>query len=109
MEAFDSMENLRGEVTTETESGTEKVKSDDIHSKPLPKWRLFSLEENSSLKQHFGKRIAESKTPFLAECKSFIHVFQINRSPKNIQDKVKNLIKYLTVNGPYDALSRGCT
>ena len=92
VETFDSMENLRGKITNETESGTEKVRS--THSKPLQKRRLFSPEENSSVKQHFGKHIAKSTTPSLAECKSFTRVFQMNRSPKDIQDKVKNIIKY---------------
>ena len=53
----------------------------------------FSQEETDQVKKYFKENIARGVTVSLAECKSFISNTKLSRTAKNIQDKVRNLMK----------------
>ena len=91
VEAFGSMENLRA-------GGTGNVKEEKLASespcKELQKKNTFSADETAYIQEHFTENVEERRTPSLARCKTFLELSGLQRSAKNIQDKVKNLIKY---------------
>lgn len=90
-QAFESMEQLR------TMRGVGKNTSDSpvvaSSETQLQKRRSFSLQETELVCGHFAKSLKLRVTPSLAECKRFVEQYGVQRSPKNIQDKVKNLNK----------------
>ena len=59
----------------------------------LQKRRAFTERETNSIADHFAANIRECTPAPLMACKSFLMAHPIQRSPKNVQDKVKSLIK----------------
>ena len=45
------------------------------------------------IEQHFAASIQRKNPVILASCREFLMKYPTDRSPKQIQDKVKNLIK----------------
>ena len=90
MEALESMENLRA-------GGTGNVKEEKLPSespcKQLLRKRPFSVDETAYIQEHFSENVEERHTPSLAQCKTFLELSGLDRSAKNIQNKIKNLIK----------------
>ena len=58
-----------------------------------PRRRLFSDNESETVKSYFSQNIESESTPTIRQCASFLYTHALNRTPKNIQDKVKNLIR----------------
>ena len=57
------------------------------------KRRPFTKEENESVSLYFSSHIEAGDTPTSAECRDFLENHGLSRTAKNIQDKVKNIIK----------------
>ena len=57
--------------------------------------RPFTEEETQAVMQYFARDIEAGSTAPLMECKRFLHFHKLQRTPKNIQDKVRNLAKYV--------------
>ena len=55
--------------------------------------RGFSKEYLPFIEEHFAQSIERKKPVTLASCRDFLRKHPTNRSAKQIQDKVKNLIK----------------
>ena len=81
--AFQVMERLR--------KGEEKPKS------TLRK--RFTAEDEEAVKEYFAPAILAGNTPSLEECSEFLRGRELDRSKKQIQDKVKNLIKHTKLLG----------
>lgn len=59
-----------------------------------PKRRKFTQEEERLVLKHFRNNIAERNTPSLFDCQEFLLRYaHIHWVKKQIQDKVKNIIK----------------
>ena len=59
----------------------------------LKRKRPFTEGETEVIRRYFTTSIAEDKSPTLAACAKFVEEKLFARSPKDIQDKVKNLRK----------------
>ena len=58
-----------------------------------PRQRLFSDNKSETVKSYFSQNIESESTPTIRHCASFLYTHPLDRTPKNIQDKVKNLIR----------------
>ena len=54
----------------------------------------FSNKEEEQIKSHFATAISSHVTPSLEACRAFLAKNPLDRSPKQIQDKVKNIMKW---------------
>ena len=54
--------------------------------------RKFSAEENEKITAFFEKHIANSIKPTLDECREFLQLFPMERTAKNLQDRIRNTI-----------------
>ena len=108
--AFELMEGLcKGKKKGILKKGADKQGSESVRESPctssksdgslLPttlvqKRRAFTSKETESVSSAFTSHIHRRCTPSLAECKRFLQTHPLHvRSPKNIQEKVKNLMK----------------
>lgn len=74
----------------------EDTSDEGIDPEPIQKRKRipFSEDETEKITSYFSTFIRSSKTPSLQECKKFLDSCPLpGRSAKNIQDKVKNIIK----------------
>ena len=53
----------------------------------------FSNKEEEQIKSHFATAISSHVTPSLEACRAFLAKNPLDCSPKQIQDKVKNIMK----------------
>ena len=53
--------------------------------------RRFTDEEVEKVKAFFGRHIEERDKPPLSECRDFLETYKMDRTAKNVQDKVRNL------------------
>ena len=69
-------------------------KGDSVEEKK--KRRHYSPEETSAIEDWFREFIEEGKHPVIGDCKDFLNTTDVTvgRSPRDIRDKVINLIKY---------------
>ena len=56
--------------------------------------RFFSESELEAVEDYFSDTVVNGTTPSIAKCRAFLGRHNMARSPKNIQDKVKNLIHH---------------
>ena len=85
-QAFQTMEKLRTGSTKETKKGeTSSVK----------KRHRFSAEDEKLVREFFQPAIAQKATPSIGLCGEFLKEHTMDRTPQQIQDKVKSIIKYL--------------
>ena len=52
----------------------------------------FTDEEKEVVSDYFGQHISSRKPPSSDECRQFLQQHPLNRDPKQIRDKVRNLI-----------------
>ena len=69
-------------------------KADSKPKKAAVPRRPFKKEEEDKVREYFAPAIQAGSTPSLRECAEFLHGSGIDRNGKQIQDKVKNLIKH---------------
>ena len=55
--------------------------------------RPFTAEETLAVEEYFGGAIDKHVSVSLADCKRFLQSRNLERTPKNIQDKVRSLAK----------------
>ena len=80
-EGFELVEKLRQGDSTEMQA-------------PKPKTRKkFSDTENELIKTYFDSHIKDRVPPRMAECQEFLEGHKLDRTPKDIYDKVRNLFK----------------
>ena len=53
---------------------------------------LFTPEQTETIRSFFGDHIASRTPPSLEECRQFVKQHPIGKEPKNVRDKVRNLI-----------------
>ena len=53
--------------------------------------RRFTDEEVEKVKAFFGRHIEERDKPPLSQCRDFLEMYKMDRTAKNVQDKVHNL------------------
>ena len=70
----------------------ERLRKDEGKAQHTPRKRFTPQEENE-LKEYFAPAILSGSTPSLEECDEFLRGKEFQRSKKQIQDKIKNLIK----------------
>ena len=58
---------------------------------PTPKRKAFKKEEEESIANFFSQHIKRRQFPTAVEAKEFLDLFPMNRSPKDIYDKCRNL------------------
>ena len=58
------------------------------------KRRKFSQSETAAVTNYFGDHLKKGHQPSLGECREFLDTYKFSRSAKNIQDKVRNLLKH---------------
>ena len=91
------MAELRqGTPTKQAEKSPEPPK-ERLPVMPSPKGtpqqrRRFSQEESEDVKKFFQEQIENGMGVSLREWQLFLRYKKLNRTPKNIQDKVRNLI-----------------
>lgn len=96
--AFHSMEKLRVQekpgVVVRTKKSSSSSTGGETTSSASPRKRFrFSSKEEEQIKAHFATAISSHVTPSLGACRAFLAKNPMDRSPKQIQDKVKNFIK----------------
>lgn len=101
--AFTTMETLRRGQAVQPEPQTDE--GSPCSSKSIPtvgsstnagvvKRRPFTEAESDAIHEYFSGDIAAIHTPSLHDCKTFLTAHpSINRNAKQVQDKVKNIIK----------------
>ena len=72
---------------------TQSLKSTAGTSKPKERKR-FTLEEVEEIENYFNTEIVAGQKASLQKCREFLRDHPMDRSPKQIQDKVANIIKY---------------
>jgi len=61
-------------------------------SPPPAKRRKFTRSEEQVIEEYFSSHIEQGKTPTIPECKTFLYSHDLQRTAKNIQDKVRGLV-----------------
>ena len=59
-------------------------------TKESPK-KMFTSKEEKLIEDYFGKQIATRQFPSQRECREFLELFKLQRKPKDIYDKCRNL------------------
>ena len=87
--AYSTMKRLQQETPSKQGDSSDTSRGICTPQRRCP----FSQEETDQVKKYFKENIARGVTVSLVECKSFISNTKLSRTPKNIQDKVRNLLK----------------
>ena len=58
---------------------------------PNPKRRRFTSEETEKIANYFSQHFKKNDPPSLSECREFLQIFQMDRTPKHIQDKCRTI------------------
>ena len=74
------------EVTSESQTS-------ETESMRRARRRPFTVEETEAVRRYFSRHIEGRHSASLSECKTFLFRHKMDRSAKNIQDKVRNLSK----------------
>ena len=85
MSAFKSMtelRNRRADSSTCSEVGVTEQKSGE-----LQRWRAFTAEETRVVMLYFKVHIAKRQSASLSECKDFLGVHTLKRSPKTYKTR----------------------
>lgn len=56
------------------------------------KRKKFMAEETESIMKYFASHFEKGEQPTLGECREFLEVFDVDRQPKHIQDKCRNIM-----------------
>ena len=83
-------EKLRKSTKPESSDGSSEA---EVQSKPHKVRKPFSSAETASIDERFAKSIKDGITPSRQLCQEFITATKSDRDPKQIQDKVRNIIK----------------
>ena len=51
-----------------------------------------SLRRRTKIAAYFDKHLQDSMKPTLDDCREFLCLFPMERTPKNLQDKIRNMI-----------------
>ena len=92
-ERGDGMDQGKERKTTLHEENGKISQTQKEHELAGQKRRRFTQDEEEMVNLYFSDTIQACQTASLEECKTFLENHPIERSPKQIQDKVKNLIK----------------
>ena len=76
----------RGETPTPPESETLLVNK-------TPKRRKFSEEDTAKVTTYFKRHIEMRQLPTIMECREFLELHSLERTPKNIQDKFRTIVR----------------
>lgn len=74
----------------EEESSEEEEGKDEKEKKREGK-RKFTVEEEEHVQEYFSENISKRKFPSMDDCRKFLKLFSIDRKPKDIYDKCRNL------------------
>ena len=87
--AFHAMERIRKGEKGQKGKGQ---KGEDEEEEPAQR-KKFPPSETEQVREYFAPAILARFTPTLGECGEFLRSREIDRTKKQIQDKVKNLMK----------------
>lgn len=93
--AFTTMEQLR-EAGSTSSAPQQSPSRPDAATAPAPPAgggrRRFTTAEEKLVKDYFKETIRKKESASLSQCKAFLQAHRLQRTPKQIQDKVRNLI-----------------
>ena len=81
----------RSQSPPQPRSQSPPQRSSGEQSRATPKRRKFTEEETENVKVFFARHITDNNQPALGECREFLEIYKMDRSAKNVQDKVRNL------------------
>ena len=61
------------------------------------KRKKFTKEETTDIETFFKRQVETNELPSLTECREFLEIYKLNRTPKNIQDKCRTIEKNLSL------------
>ena len=91
--AFRIMETLRLNTSTSPKT-TDTMSPPPLQQIPSRKRQPFTKDEEETLRKYFGASLSEGKHISLNSAKQFLAAHPSHRTPKQIQDKIRNIIKY---------------
>lgn len=97
--AYSTMSNLRkersssGVPNSSLSSANRSAEESSDTCSSVQRRRGYTPKETRAIESYFGRQIMEGKSVSLTECNEFLSSHPMTRSPKNIQDKVRSVIK----------------